>query len=501
MRVGSGYDLASFNPLTSAAAATLMHTNTAYNRLLKFDGPKWAPGAFPGTMTNDLVSGWEQKDATTFVFTLAPNIKWQPKAPLNSRPFVAADVVYALDQYKKSGPSTTYMRFVDSVQSPDAKTVVVKMKKPFPDQIPYFASRYLTIFPKELVEDGSLGTRAIGTGAMMLSKAIKGERVTYERNPEYFRGKVPLQGLDYIVMTEGERRQSALRSGQVDLIQLYDGNLEEVAKLAKEMPELKGSHAFPVSGRVGLCFQLREKPWDDVRVRRAISQASNLQLWGDLMHGKNLSYVGPNIPWSMVGDKPPTFAELGPWYQFNPKESAKLLSAAGAEGLAFNMNYYDSPTATDDAINLAVRDFTTLGLKPKVVKTDSIKFNEAWTVGKHTGISWGWKATPVSADDIIWGYYHKDAPDTLNRWGIKDAEATALVDKQATMTDVKDRREVWKQIWARDLDQMWYVCTPDTIKFNLMSGKTQGFQFDWQQTNMRDSYEIGTQIESAWLSA
>ena len=126
-------------------------------------------------------------------------------------------------------------------------------------------------------------------------------------------------------------------------------------------------------------------------------------------------------------------------------------------------------------------------------------FNAKWTVGEYDGIALGWKATPVTPTDVISGYY--DPTSSLNRWGIKDDQITDLVKKQDALSNVEERRAIWKQIWDRDLDQMYSVAIPDTIKFSLMSDKVQGFQFGWYQTNLGDVYDIGSQIDGGWLSA
>lgn len=246
-------------------------------------------------------------------------------------------------------------------------------------------------------------------------------------------------------------------------------------------------------------MQLRKAPFTDVRVRRAISLAVDLQKWGDLGFGDGLHYTGPNIPWAMVRDAEPTFKDLGRWYGYDPAEAKKLIDAAGISGQNFELLYYPYRPNYDDFANLLLEDLRKVGLSLTIKKVDYATFNASWVPGTFNDFAFGWKAIPVASDDIFSGYYRSDS--TLNRWGIKDSQVDALVDKQRRATTTDERRSVWKQIWDMDLDQMWYFDIPDSIQFNVMSPKVQGLRFGWIQTNVADAYDTGPQLTHTWLTA
>lgn len=495
----SNYDLAGLDPTQSLAGGVIQHANLAYNRLLQFKtGPDWNPLAFPGDISADLSTKWEQPDDKTYVFQLAQNAKWQNVAPLNGRPFVAEDVVYAYQKYKAGGAATYYMRFVDTVEAVDRSTVRIRMKEPYADQLPYFASRYMTIFPRELAESGELNTKAIGTGPMILKEARKGERMVWDRNPDYFGGGVPLDGVTFQIIASEPTRIQLLKAHQADAAPTTFTNIDSVRELVKSNPDAQGTRADPLSGRINFAFQLRKSPWNDVRMRRAVGMGLDIRTWGDLTYGKGLWYVGPNIPWSNVMDKEPSFEDLGKWYQHDLGEAKKLVQAAGGQGADVEVFYYPYRTDYDDFADLAVKDLKALGLNPKVQKVDYTTFNAQWLPGTFNAVAFGWKAIPVAPDDIFSGYYRSDSD--LNRWGVKDAKVDELVDKQRRTTNASDRKQIWKQIWDMDLDQMWYVDLPDTIQFNVMQPWVQGLRFGWIQTNVTDAYDIGPQLTHTWIN-
>lgn len=501
LRVGSPYDIGSLDPSSSSAAVTHDHTAFVYNKLMKFDnGPKWDPNDSPGAITNDLAESFEQPTPTEYIFKLRAGVKWQNVDPLNGRPLVAADVVYAFERHMKAAAMSFYTRFIKSVTAVDDRTVKITTNRVVPDFLAYTASRYMGVFPRELVEKGNVIARqAVGTGPMILKEQKKGELFKWVRNPDYFGGAPPLDGVDWFVLTEKVRREQGLRTGQLDLVNSSWESVQDVQAVVDSGRGLKGTHSIPVSGRTTVAFPNQIAPFTDVRVRRGIALASDVATWGKKMFGDGLYFYGPIIPWRMVSENPPTADELGKYYKYNVAEAKALLSAAGADGLKFEIAYNTTAGNHGDVIDLAMPNYIGAGLQPTPRQMDNATFQNTLRDKGFKGVSLGVKGTPVTPTDIFEGYYLKESG--LNFWGIDDQEMRKLVERQASITDLNERRKVWKEIWDRDLDQMYSVAIPDTIKFSVMSDKVQGFQFGWYQTNLGDVYDIGMQVDKAWLSA
>lgn len=500
LRMASPYDLAGLDPTKSLAGGVIMHVNKVYNRLVRFEtGPDFNPTDFPGKVVPDLAASWETPDDRTLVFKLNSGVKWQDVAPLNGRAFTAEDVVLAYEAYKAAGPAATYLRLTDKIEAPDAATVRITLKEPFSDQLAYLASRYLTVFPRELADSGELATKAVGTGPMILKEARKGEQMVYDRNPNYFAGEVWLDGIDHRIVSSAATRDQLMRAGEVDFTPTSFDTIQAVKELIGTQPDIAGTRAVPISGRINLAMQLRKAPFNDVRVRRAVSLAVDLEKWGDLGFGEGVHYKGPNIPWGLARDSEPSFEDLGQWYGYDPGESKKLIDAAGVSGQTFELLYYPYRPNYDDFANLLLEDLRAVGLNVNIKKVDNVTFNAQWVPGTFTDFAFGWKAIPVASDDIFSGYYRSDS--TLNRWGVNDPKVDALVDKQRRAASVDERREVWKEMWDLDLDQMYYFAMPDGIQFNVMSPKVQGLRFGWIQTNVADAYDTGQQLTHTWLSA
>ena len=99
----------------------------------------------------------------------------------------------------------------------------------------------------------------------------------------------------------------------------------------------------------GLALASERAPFNDLRVRRAISMAIDRQKQVDTVfegHGM----LGWGIPYIYYQDKPPPAAQLGPWWQFRPAEAKRLLAEAGHpngfETTLFHYEYYPQMTST-----------------------------------------------------------------------------------------------------------------------------------------------------------
>jgi ABC-type transport system substrate-binding protein len=184
LRIAATWDVSTFDPTKSAAGGTITVPNLIYNRLLAIkSGPQADP--FKIDVVPELAKSWEvTPDGLTYNFKLQEGVKWQNVAPLNGRALVADDVVFALQRYSKEGVHQSYYVNVDSISAPDASTVRVKLKQPTPEFEVPLASRYQTIFPRDLVDSGEIDKKVIGTGAMVLQEASAGQRVAAVKNPD-----------------------------------------------------------------------------------------------------------------------------------------------------------------------------------------------------------------------------------------------------------------------------------------------------------------------------
>lgn len=230
-------------------------------------------------MQAQLARSWQvSNDGVTWTFTLRDDVKWQNKPPVNARPFTAADVAFTIDHQKGGGILKSFWDAV-SYQVPNPTTVVLKTKEPQADFLLYISDERNVMVPKEVREQfGDFKKVAVGTGAFMI-KDFKPEQLSVaERNPDYYEkgadGK-PLPYVDeahYLAFGDFSAEIAAFRSGQLDFSLGSRINKIDSEGLKAQKPNLR---SFPnVAATIfAFWFDTTRAPWNDARVRQAVSFA------------------------------------------------------------------------------------------------------------------------------------------------------------------------------------------------------------------------------------
>jgi peptide/nickel transport system substrate-binding protein len=268
-------------------------------------------------ISGDLAKSWElAPDGMTYIFHLHNNAQWH-----DGKPVTAADVVFSLDSMADPvlprplvGDLKPYYK---SSRAIDSKTVEVTTKFPSAAFLPYLTVEMMKIWPKHHVETGvdmKLPQNQLGSGPFKLVEYKRDVSFEYTRNPNYFKeGKPYFDGLKYFIIIDHGSIIAAFKAGQVLMSTTMVSNLNnaEALQLEKDM-QGKGKVYWggPV-GMAGLLVNVSVKPFDDVRVRRAIALALHRQAFVKTFSA-GMDFIGTPFQ--------PNF-----WYYLTEAELAKLL--------------------------------------------------------------------------------------------------------------------------------------------------------------------------------
>jgi len=271
----------------------------------------------------ELADTWEVRDGgQTLTFHLHQGVKWHDGAPFSS-----ADVQYTIErimhppQGMVSPRGPVFAALIERVEAPDPATVVVYGKGPSGLLLPLFANGWNVIIPKHIVEPdpvNALKTRVIGTGPFRLKEPPTTSLWKYERNPEYFQPDRPfLEALEIHIITDPQALVAAILSKRVFWSDAFphpnmDRDLSQAA--VQQNPHLVRS-AKSMLVVEHLTLQTEKPPFDDLRVRQALSEALRREAFLEL--GTQAGVVG-------TGNYP-----LGPWGM--PKEMRHALIGYGPD--------------------------------------------------------------------------------------------------------------------------------------------------------------------------
>jgi ABC-type transport system substrate-binding protein len=465
------------DPTVSAAGGTLTAVNAAYDRLIDVYGKADADPRDINRLEPGLAARWETSpDGLTYTFALQQNVKWQNIAPLSGRAFVAEDARFALNRYKTEGVHQQYFTEVDTIEAPNATTLVVKLKRPQPDFIFPLSTAYTTIHPKEIVDDGSIKSRAIGTGPMIVERWQSGSGGTFVRNPDHWKSLSYADRWEVPLMLDPAAGLAAFRAGQVDwgVGSTREADFEAVLETN---PDIQYFSAPIISATFSIAFNLDLPFWADERLRRAVSLAVDRPVLSSVIYGP-LGASVPVVDWRFYWEDEPTAESggYGNWWRTDINEAKQLLSAAGQENFSFEMIYYNyTPDANQRQNEILVDQLRDAGIELRASSVEYSQFNSQWTTRQGTSQAFdGWLAFNPSAQHYVYGLHHSKSPG--NRYRINDPEIDAWADQHLVELDPEARLELAQKVWNKVFDQVYRVDKPTGASINLQQPWLRGLR-------------------------
>jgi peptide/nickel transport system substrate-binding protein len=464
--------------LAGPAASLLASFRVFHNGLISFEMGDLSENLNLVKMEPDLAESWEQPDKQTYTFKLHAGIKWQNVAPVFGRAFTAEDVKYAVEVYMKAPVQSVIYRDVDRVETPDAGTVVFKMKQPVAYFLGVLMQPHNMIFSREQHQspDGLKGN-PVGTGAFIYEGGQ--DRVGWKarKNPDYFKkdkwtGKqLPyLDAIDTKYFADSNAALAAFRDKQTDVF--YPLNRSMWLDVLKTNPEVITQITTPPpSYQPYMGMRVDKAPFSDVRVRRALSMAINRE---DIIFGPfdGMAGYGYAQDWSYFGQEWPwTLDQLGPYMKFDVAEAKKLLQAAGfSSGVGRRIEmYHIASTGINFDVGQLVADMWKKNLGIDVVETvppDSAAWQQKFYGVQYDDIIIAAVAGP-SLDPDAYAYDPLHSKSTKNYFKVNDPELDRLTEAQRVEFDVPKRQQLLRQIMQRDLDQMYRLWTVTPYKINV----------------------------------
>src|SRR5687768_6174780 len=245
-----------------------------YSTLLEFDTAKYP------AIRGDLAESWTvSKDGLTYSFKLRKGVKFHDNSTLSSEDIKATyDRLRSPPAGVRSVRQATYAD-IASIETPDPLTVVFKLKKPNASMLANFASPWDCVYSAaKLKQDPKFPERNImGTGPFSFVEHVAGSHWTGRRFDGYFeKGKPYLNGY-LAVFIAGAPMVNALAAGEV-LAEFRGHSPADRDRLVKALGAKATVQEMPWVCSLVVTFNTKKKPFDDQRVRKALSLA--IDRWG-----------------------------------------------------------------------------------------------------------------------------------------------------------------------------------------------------------------------------
>lgn len=465
--LGAGGNTEDFEPhgVRSEGASNQTVLSHIYNGLLRLK--VGANIAFTDrTVEGSLASSWEQPDPSTLVFKLRPNVKFHNKAPVNGRALTSADVKFTYERMLQSPFAyVNYFNTINTIEATDPLTVTMKLKAPDASLIPHISAGFGWIIAKEAGKSSSAGaagldfhdaSTAIGTGPFMVDTYQKGIKVSFVRNPDYFESGLPyVDAIDYTVIADPISVLAALQTSQVIIGALPAGSEADFESRNPKMvfAPYPSTSAWHYAGRVD------QKPFGDVRVRRALAMAFDQDSWKKVWGTPDTQSSYGSLQ-AINGDYYLPLGKLGEnaqYWKLDPQAAKQALSAAGyPNGFETQVNSSDccGPQFLEPAFAASMAK---AGVKVNI----NIKAHAAYQATTIRGQFDGMACDQVPVfDPSDWFSLTNQAGAIRNIAYENDPTVTDLFAKQRAELDINKRLDLVHQLVQYCAGQAYYLVEP-----------------------------------------
>ncbi len=361
-------DIATLDPAVGYDWVNWSMIKSLYSRLM--DYTPGTPDLIPSLAESFTVS----PDGLTYTFKLRKGVKFT-----NGRELVASDVKYSIERAidpKTQGPGAGFFGAIkgfdavsggtsatlEGIATPDDSTVIFTLSRPDATFLHVLAINFASVVPKEAVEAaaGDFGKKPVGSGTFVLKEWTVGQRLVFERNPDYFVKDMP--HIDKFTVEVGQEPLVALlrlQKGEVDIA----GDGVPPAKFLEIKNSPEGAEIIVDGAQLHtgyITLNTKVAPFDNVKVRQALNMAINKERITRILNGRATAANQPLPPLMPGYDK----AFTG--YAFDVEKAKALLAEAGFPD-GFETILYSTNTDPQPRIAQAIQqDLAAIGVKAEV---------------------------------------------------------------------------------------------------------------------------------------
>ncbi|MDJ0924141.1 MAG: ABC transporter substrate-binding protein [Acidimicrobiia bacterium] len=406
------------------------------------------------SMEPALAESWViSDDNLTWTFTLRDGVKFH-----NGRDLVADDVVYSFERIIAEGLNGWRFGSVESVTAPDDSTVVITLTRPSPNLLVSIAGfKGMAIIPKEIVDDGSIGTSPVGTGPFRFVSQSPDEGIVLEKNPDYWRaseGLPKLDGIRFVQIPDAGTKLTALRTGEVHWIDAVPP--QDIESLSGEAGVTVGR----VPGGDYHYFALNQNrtPFDDVRVRQAIAHAINRE---EITEAAQFGAATANqtaIPASNAA----WYYSYAPFGSGDTATAQGLLDDAGVSGLTIDFLVTSDFPETVTQAQVIAAELAAVGVTVEITDVDFSTWLDMEANGEFDAFMLSWIGN-IDPDDFYYAQHHSEGG--FNFQGYSNSEVDSLLDAGRVETDQAARKALYDQAAQIIVDEASYIYlyNPDNI--------------------------------------
>ena len=464
-----------------------------YSTLLKFSSADYP------RIEGDLAESWSvSPDRMTYTFRLRPDIRFHDGSRLTSADVAAS---YQRIMHPPAGVFSARQAeysAISGIDVPNSSTVVFHLQWPETVMLANFASPWNCIYSADKLQADPLfpNTNVLGSGPFVFVEHVKGDHWTGRQWDNYYRSGHPyLDGFraDYL---NGEAMIKAMETGRV-LAQFRGVSPEDRDRLVEAMGDEAVVREAPWNNVIPLVFNNRHPPFNDARVRRALSLAIDRWRAASELSGTTfMHYVGgivrPGTALSAPEAELVTMPGFSRDIEASREQATRLLEEAGQRDLHVTLtSRSDVGMPYNAGAALVVASWREIGVTAVV---ETLPTREWQTALENGGFDAALGFGADSVDDPtprLSRYVSRDL-SPLNHAGSTDRFLDALFIGQSVTSDPRERLKMVREFERLALTEANSVPLLWLNRIVVMSRRVKGW-------NMTPSHFLGQDLADVWI--
>lgn len=441
LRIAREQDSTTFDPIFTILAPDVWVLNQFYSTLVRAN-----PDATD--IVPDLAESWEiSADGQTYTFHLR-DAKFSDGTPV-----LASDVAFSLTRLRdaEAAPMRSLYQVISAIETPDERTVILKLSKPYTPLMSALAMFAASIVPEHAVKEhgDAFGEHPVGSGAFVLKEWRRGESVILEKNPHYWEAGLPkLDGIEWIYVPNDNTRMLKLTAGEVEAATFVPWN---------QIKDLQADSNISVqldkSTRMDhILVNHDHAPLGDKSVRQALNMAIDQKAIVDVV---TFGYGTPaNSFFPLDGMY---YNPENPNYAYDPEKAKAMLDAAGVSDLSLDFVLVAGDSAHDQ-IGVLVKDqLAKVGVDVNLVKMEGGQQWDALIAGEYDiGVMW-WVNDIFDPDQKAQFCVSGDPENRSYYTNYKNQAVTDLVNAAAVELDPAKRKAMYYDIQRMTKDDVHWI--------------------------------------------
>lgn len=428
----------------------------------------------------NLAESWKAIDDTTWEFELRKDVTFHDGEPFNAE--AAKKSLDRIRDPEVASPRFFIFEMITSVDVLDEFTLRLTTEYPFAPLLSHLAHPAgAMISPKSIEEDYAameggapsgtvISEKPIGTGYFKFNSWDPGAEIILVKNENYWGEPALVDKVTFKVIPESGTRVAELETGYAHIIEpVQPTEVQQVNDSGKGKVDVKTSSSLSYIG-----FNVDQEPFNDIRVRQAISMLTNKDdILEGIYEGFGVDAIGPLAP-GVFG-----YNEEKQPISYNPEKALELLKEAGLEdGFKTTIWTNDNPQRIDSAIVLQ-QALKQANIDVEIEILEWGAYLDKIDNGEHDMFILGLTNPVGDADYFLRSLFHSQSKGSAGNNSFYDNhEVDQLLDKGRKELDEKERLAIYNEVQDILIEDAPLIYIHHQAYLTGVSNQIDGFWID-----------------------